>query len=134
MIEKKTRLQEATASEMKLHDDDPDHFEFALKFTYTLEYDTAPIEEKTGKDQNLKTMKSIIGIYTVADKYEIQRLIAPAGDYLSKIFTMQSHHEVLEAVIRAYYAVCTHPGQAIGNAMATLVLRKHSLLANIANF
>jgi hypothetical protein len=94
-------LQEATASEMELHDDDPDHFEIALKFMYTLEYDAAAIDTKVGAAQNLKKM-IIIGLYTVADKYDVHRLIVPAGNQFNKIFIVEADHDVLETVIRAY--------------------------------
>ena len=119
---------------MELHDDDADHLEFALNFIYTLDYDAAAIDKKVGAAQNLRKMMFIMGLYIVADKYDIQRLLAPAEAHFTKIFTAEPSHPILEAVIRAYYTVCTHPGHAIGHAIAIAVLQKHTSFARSSDF
>jgi hypothetical protein len=64
---------------MELHDDDLDHFQFALEVIYTLRYNNNAVNAITGKDKDFKRIEFAMGLYTVADKYKITRLIYPAA-------------------------------------------------------
>lgn len=88
---------------MTLHDDDPSHFEFALKFMYTLNYDISAIEEGSGKDNKSKRVEFAMGMCTIADKYDIKRLVQPAHDDLHQNVDAISDTKTLVAVIEAIY-------------------------------
>jgi hypothetical protein len=64
---------------MEFHDDEPDQFELALKFIYTPDYDRSIIETMVGDDKTQRILIAI-GLYQIADKYDITRLYAPTVD------------------------------------------------------
>lgn len=89
---------------MELYDDDPDHFEVALKFIYTVEYDKSAIGTMAGDDK-IRRVLIPMGIYTIADKYEITRLRSPVcDDVVATLHSTSDHNfEILRTVITAYY-------------------------------
>jgi hypothetical protein len=110
---------------MDLHEDHADHFEFALKYIYTLRSKTNEIEIEAGTDDDLKHLQLLMGVYTVADKYEIERLISPVQEKFREILAKAKDHEVLCSVIKTHYTTFGDPGHAIGNIVATSLLDHH---------
>ena len=76
----KTRLanvtKEAPENVIELHDDDPDHFEILLEYNYTYTYDKAAIEKLSSEDTS-KRIAIPIGVYAVADKYDVSSIHKP---------------------------------------------------------
>jgi hypothetical protein len=109
---------------MELHDDDPDHFEFVLKFIYTPEYSVQEIEAKTkiGNDAKKRQALFIVGAYIVADKYDIRRLLPPAANDLNRILTAKADTTILESIIEKHYSVCSIPGAPVGKAIAPTII------------
>jgi len=107
---------------MELHEDDPEHFEFVLKFIYTLNYDVNAIETAVGKDEKHEIVQYILGVYRVADKYDIGRLLGPAAAHLHKVLNTITEDSTLEFVVQHHYGSCSAPGHAAGNTIASTII------------
>jgi hypothetical protein len=109
---------------MELHDDDPDHFKFVLKFIYTPEYSVQEIEAKTkiGNDAKKRQTLFTVGAYIVADKYDIRRLLSPVANDLNRILTAKADTTILESIIEKHYSVCSTPGAPVGKAIAPTII------------
>ncbi|KAF2123058.1 hypothetical protein BDV96DRAFT_639606 [Lophiotrema nucula] len=121
-------FKEASENEMEFHEDDPDHFEFALKFIYTLEYDKDEIKRLTNNDPD-KQLLIPIGIHAVADKYSITKLIAPASDHIkSQLESLRHNYDQssLFAIISAYYETCADADSQVGQALVDILLTRYS--------
>jgi hypothetical protein len=108
---------------MELYDDEPDSFELALKFIYTLDYDKSTIETMAG-DNKIKRTLIAQGVYQVADKYDITRLYAPASDDVLATLksTPDSKFEILRKVIRSHYETCSGTDTPMGKAIISVML------------
>ncbi|KAF1939412.1 hypothetical protein EJ02DRAFT_457009 [Clathrospora elynae] len=93
------KIREATEGVMKLHDDDPQHFEVLLKFIYSDKYDKDAITQLAADDKN-KRVVIPIGVYAVADKYDVPKLYDPAAE---DVETLLHDTDVIEGAIHAHY-------------------------------
>jgi hypothetical protein len=126
--------QEAGEPTTELHDDDPDHFEFAHKFICSLAYDSKEVEIKSGNSDKPEEAKFITGVYTVEDKYNIWRLLQPATDHLGEALKVTPTKEVLESAIRAHYIPCSTPGSIAGKVVASTTIRYFRELVRTDDF
>jgi hypothetical protein len=111
---------------MEIHDDDPDNFEFVLRFIYTGDYDKDAIEKMSNGDK-AKRMSILLGIYAIADKYGIERLYAPAvDDVLTTLNSIPVHeiHDILLVVIHTHYETILDANTPIGKMLASFILDK----------
>ncbi|KAH6881990.1 hypothetical protein BKA58DRAFT_11610 [Alternaria rosae] len=69
---------------MELHEDDPEHFEFLLKFIYTGAYNKQEIT-KLAADDRSKRVLIPIGVHAVADKYNVAKLYEPAAENVKAV-------------------------------------------------
>lgn len=122
-------FQEATDSEMVLWDDDPDHFEFALKFMYTLEYDIDDI-----KDNKLARFALAKGVSMVADKYKIKRLVQSAAEDIKCILTHDLNSTTLSSIISHHYTMPTACDEEISHIVASHILQKHHTFVRCDEF
>jgi hypothetical protein len=76
-------------------------------------------------NDKFKQMQLIMGVYTIADKYDIERLIPPVKAKFKEILDKTQNHEVLSSVIRTHYSAFAEPGHNIGNLIATSLLGTH---------
>jgi hypothetical protein len=108
---------------MELHDDEPDQFELALKFIYTLNYDTSTINTMASSNKT-KRILIALGIYQIADKYDIIRLYAPASDDVFAMLrcTLDKNYEILREVIRTHYETCSSADTSMGKAITSVML------------
>jgi hypothetical protein len=108
---------------MELHDDDPDHFELALKFIYTLDYNKNTINTIAGSNK-AKRILIALGIYRIADKYDIIRLYAPASDDVLATLksTPDKSYAILREVIRFHYETCSSADTSMGKAITSVML------------
>jgi hypothetical protein len=111
---------------MELHDDNLDHFEFALKFMYTQHYDKDIIEILAGGDKTKRVLIPI-GIHAVADKYDIARLYEPAAkDFVSPFKTTPDlDNSLIKAVVHANYSSAARSDTAIGKSIGSIVLERY---------
>jgi hypothetical protein len=107
---------------MELYHDDPNHFEFALKFIYSLAYDSEKVNIKSSNSGKEEEVKFITGVYTVADKYDIWRLLQPAADHLGETLKATPTKEVLESAIRGHYSICSTSGSIAGKVVASTTI------------
>ena len=109
---------------MEIQDDDPDNFEFVLKFLYAGDYDTDAIE-KMSKGDKEKRISISLGIYLIADKYGIERLYASAaGDILLALKSVPIHemHETLLLVVNTHYETILDADTSIGKMLVSFIL------------
>ncbi|KAG9194857.1 hypothetical protein G6011_04892 [Alternaria panax] len=67
---------EASKSTIKVLDDDSQNFEYMLKFLYTMESVSLPLEKSdNAKGKIARDILIPIGIYILADKYKIAPLV-----------------------------------------------------------
>jgi hypothetical protein len=119
---------------MELHGDDPDHFKFALEFIYTQHYDHSVFNAITGKDDAFKRMQFAMGLYTVADKYKITRLMSPATNDLRSRLIISRNDEVLKSVIKAHYRSCSVPEHETGKIIAQTSIHNYHAFIRTADF
>jgi hypothetical protein len=62
-------FQEATEPVIEIHEDDPEQFEVMLKYLYTNKY-----ESPDGTTELARRFLILIGVHTLADKYDVERL------------------------------------------------------------
>ncbi|KAF2799325.1 hypothetical protein K505DRAFT_294799 [Melanomma pulvis-pyrius CBS 109.77] len=128
-------FQEASDSEMAIYDDDPEHFEFVLKFIYTEHYDKSAIEKISEGDVAKRTVIPI-GIYAIADKYDITRLYSPAAEDVLTTFksTPDDQHDVLRAAIQTHYEMSSRADMPMGNILASFVLEHRREFTKLEDF
>jgi hypothetical protein len=108
---------------MELHDEDPDHFEAALKFIYTLRYEPWPATS-TNEDKPT-SMRRDMGIHRTADKYNIERLLQPAMNNFQTTLDATKRVESLQDVITTHYSTVPRPSHAFGISIVSHLFRRH---------
>ncbi|KAF2643831.1 hypothetical protein P280DRAFT_546719 [Massarina eburnea CBS 473.64] len=116
-------FQEATDNTMELHDDDPDHFEFILKFIYTGCYDYEAVTQLANGD-TIKRGLTPVQIYVIADKYDVRRLYEPAMKEIETILKAEPRYDyvMLKAVIEEYYNSHGGGGSPLGLLISKVLL------------
>ncbi|KAJ4364906.1 hypothetical protein N0V95_000552 [Ascochyta clinopodiicola] len=113
-------FKEATTQVIELHDDDPDHFEFILKYIYTYRYDTGTIVKLAADDLKKRVMIPI-SVHAVADKYDVPRIYGPITiDIRSQLNTYA--FELIKTAISAHYASVTSVGGLMGKTFSSILL------------
>ncbi|KZM22069.1 uncharacterized protein EKO05_0007858 [Ascochyta rabiei] len=115
-----TLIQEAGTQVIELHDDDPDHFEFLLKYIYTYQYDTDTII-KLAMDDPERRVTIPISVYAVADKYDVPRIYDPITADVRSQLNIDAF-ELLEAAISTHYASVASVGGPLGKLFASILL------------
>jgi hypothetical protein len=85
---------------MELHEDDPDHFEFVLKFIYSEQYDSTAV--KTTADKGVDTLRSVVGVYRVADKYDVVKLLGPSVEHFQQVMSSIQDETMLVSAVEAF--------------------------------
>lgn len=118
-------LQEASEGVMELHEDDPEHFEFLLKFMYTGAYNRHEIAKFAGDDKTKRVLVPI-GIHAIADKYDVAKLYEPAAEDVKAVFMEASKgQDMLITAIRAHYGTEVNVDGAMGRLLTSVVFEKH---------
>ena len=112
---------------MKIHDDDPDHFEFILKHIYTQKFDAAAIDTLAAGDC-VRRITIPLEIYLVADKYNmpswfIRKIVADTENYLCdrKCYTFN----VLLSLVPLCYGMISKSDHPFGNMLVKEILRRN---------
>jgi hypothetical protein len=106
---------------MELHEDDPDHFEFVLKFIYSEQYGSTAV--KTTADKGVDTLRSVVGVYRVADKYDVVKLLGPSVEHFQQVMSSIQDETMLVSAVEAFYDFCPVPGHPAGKALASTIIR-----------
>jgi hypothetical protein len=112
---------------VELGGDDPAHFEFAIKFMYTLDYHTAgaEAEAEAAPDAQLTRLQFIIGVGKVAQKYKIPTLLKHAIDDLVTRVNNIKDIALLEPILTVYYSKDVSPGTQIGEILTNASVLTH---------
>ncbi|KAF2030397.1 hypothetical protein EK21DRAFT_111920 [Setomelanomma holmii] len=117
-------FKEATKNTMQLYDDDPELSELVLKFIYTETYELETITKMAAQDK-IKRVLVPIGLYIVADKYEVARLYNPATadiQYVFGFFQPSNNFEVLKAAITACFDIVRVVDAPLNKIITTFVM------------
>lgn len=124
-----TTIQEASGTVMELYDDDPDHFEFFLKYMYTGIYDKDAISKLADGDA-VKRATIPIGINVVADKYDVPDIRKTITQDVKELFKACSSEAAL-AVVHAFYEDRVTTNTDIGQVISSAILNGHPQLSVI---
>lgn len=115
---------------MEVRDDNPNYFRWLLRYMYTHDYD----KEFTTKLDELDTAQrvtTLIGIYIVADKYDVlviyERVTKDVEAILKdkKICTP----DVLQAAVKMYYEDCAASSTTMTKIIVSAALRNYNKLS-----
>jgi hypothetical protein len=116
-------VKEDTSNEITVHDDDPELFEFALKCLYGFPYGIEGLKkDENFQDTGLKEVIIPIGIFKIADKYDIPELRKAATQDLQDTLRYIDKPDIFEAAINTYYAVYHQKNSPIGQILASEAL------------
>ncbi|KAH6625368.1 hypothetical protein C7974DRAFT_276648, partial [Boeremia exigua] len=121
-------FREVSESVMEFHYDDPDHFEFCLKFIYTQDYDEDAIASMgEGASSVLERVLFIIGVYAMADKYDVPVLCEHATkDVQRYLIEKPPSQRDWVTIIRKYYDKVATANGPFGNALVSGILKAQS--------
>ena len=109
---------------MEIHDNEPDQFEFLLKYLYTYYYDGAAIDKLSEGDKT-KRMLFIIGLHALMEKYDIpcisDHIVLDLHEQMKLHDTIEDNS--LQALLSAHYNIAVAVGGAMGRALADCVLQ-----------
>jgi len=127
-------LQEASEGIMELHEDDPEYFEFLLKFMYTGAYNKHEIAKLAGDDK-IKRVLVPIGVHAIADKYDVAKLYEPAAEDVKAVLVEAAKDkEMLITAIHAHYGTEVNVDGAMGRLITSVVFEKHQDLVRTKDF
>lgn len=107
---------------MTLHDDNPGHFEFFLKFMYTHHYDKDAIDKLAAGDKN-RRVSVPSEIHAVADKYDMPHLLEPIARDVEELLAgeVPCTLDLLQTLIPAYYEAVTNVGSPLGKIFVSKI-------------
>lgn len=116
---------------MTTHDDDPDLFEFLLKYMYTYKYDRDALDKLTGQDPVKRVLAPVV-LYAIADKYDLPAIysdIIKDMEYLLDEST-NTTELYLSAIIETHYGACASVDTALGDFIAYKCLHSQEFLGS----
>ncbi|KAF2000824.1 hypothetical protein P154DRAFT_575535 [Amniculicola lignicola CBS 123094] len=130
-------FKEATATEITLHDDDPELFEILLKFVYTAVYDTKAIEtyssmqfkalKETSRSLSNCTIDSMVGLAILSDKYDFSRINEHIALHFSNFFVGVSswgQEACWKRAVTGYFSAIPRHNTPFGLAIAGVALEE----------
>jgi hypothetical protein len=111
---------------MTVHDDDPEYFEFFLKFMYTHHYDKDAIVKLAGGDKN-RRVSIPFEIHAVADKYDMPILLDPIAKDVKELLAddLQCTLKLLQTLIPAHYKSVSSAGGPVGKIIVSKIQTKY---------
>ncbi|KAH8641632.1 hypothetical protein IG631_04573 [Alternaria alternata] len=128
-------FKEASKSTIQLHEDNPECFEFLLNFIYTGIYDKDEIARLAGSD-NLRRVLIPIGIYAVADKYDVVPIYGPAAEDVKTVLmsAAKDREDMLTTAIKAYYGTEVKTDGSMGRLITAVIFKQYKDLLNTEGF
>lgn len=110
---------------MTVHDDDPEYFEFFLKFIYTHHYDKDAIVKLAAGD-TARRVSIPSEIHVVADKYDMPLLIKPILKDVEELLAgeVPCTLTLLQSLIPAYYKAVSNVGSHLGKIFVSTIETK----------
>jgi hypothetical protein len=136
-------LQEAKSGVIHVHDDDPIYFEILLRYLYEHKWDIATAQKKKAV-KTWGSMSSLtltaIGVYSLADKYEIEGLRACAIDQIpspsspSNPYLGAATLSDMSEVINTHYSKCIQSNCAMGRKLCLSIIKWMPEIAKLDSF
>ena len=124
--------QEAADAVLELHDDDPEHFDYFLKFIYNSDYDyDAP--EKLADGDPAKLAAILVGLHALVDKYDVPKICFILKLSLKSSLDMHggdNESALSRAAVRARYGHYSEVKPAIGKLKTSAVLSHNQKFYN----
>ena len=130
---KLSTFQEATENTMTCEGDDPDQFEFLLKFMYTEDYDMDAIK-KLAAGNTTRRVAFPIELHAIADKYDVCHLLEATLHDVADLLQYEDSLDMLRALISVHYKSVSIADSAIGNILTTKLLTQHRTFASTDEF
>lgn len=107
---------------MTVHDDNPEYFEFFLKFMYTHYYDKDAIVKLAAENSTRRVMIPS-EIFIVADKYDMPLLAEPIAQDIEGLLAndILCTLSLLKTVISAHYKQASSPGGPVGKILVSKI-------------
>jgi len=128
-------LQEASASTIEVHDDDPETFQGMMEFFYSNSMDSR--FRLKGKDCRIysnsipNVLLPLIHLHALADKYDakaLQEATSNSAEEITKSYPYELTAKDAELMIKAHYPFCTSVMGDMGQVITKFILRKESAL------
>ncbi|RYN44530.1 hypothetical protein AA0114_g9949 [Alternaria tenuissima] len=128
-------FKEASESTIELHEDKPEYFDFLLKFIYTGIYDKDEIVRLAGSD-DCKCVLIPIGIYAVADKYDVAQIYEPAAEDIKAVLmnAVKDRKDILTTSIKAHYGTEVKADGPMGRLITAVIFEHHNDLLDTEDF
>ena len=112
---------------MEIHDDNPDHFEFILKYMYTHCFDADAIETLAA-GSSTQQMTILLGIYLVADKYNLHiSIVRDINIHAASILRGQNTLEEHLSLVPVCYGMISEAEHPFRTQLVTKILREFRL-------
>jgi len=134
-------LQEASASTIEVHDDDPETFQVMMEFFYSNSMD--PKFNIKDKDCRLyancipNVLLPLIRLHALADKYDakvLQEATSNSAKEITKSYPYEFTAKDAELLIKAHYPFCTSVMGDMGQVITDFILRKKPVLIGTEAF
>ncbi|KAF2867727.1 BTB/POZ protein, partial [Massariosphaeria phaeospora] len=120
-------FKESTDHVIELHDDDPYCFETMMRYLYTFNWEEPKTEAWKPRSNLGRGALTAIGVYSLADKYDIEALRKSALRQLSVAARNVAREPLswmdFDMIIKTYYPSCDQVGSDIGLEIAAAVLQ-----------
>ncbi|CAN9202243.1 unnamed protein product [Alternaria alternata] len=128
-------FREASESTIELHEDNPEYFGFFLKFIYTGIYDKDEIARLAGSDHSKRVLIPI-GIYAVADKYDVAQIYEPAAEDVKVVLmnAVKDREGILTTPIKAHYGTEVKADGFMGRVITAVIFEQYNDLLNTEKF
>jgi len=121
LISTKPLFQEASQNTIEVLDDDPQNFELMLKFIYTMDLVPLQTDRPTPALKLKLDILDPIGVYILADKYEVIPLLVRTCSQVKDAMATHSgilNGNVINQIITAYYDRCPRVQSSMGITIA----------------
>lgn len=129
--------QEASSDKIDVHDDDPVYFEVFLRYLYDRKWHGATASKKEhnlGKNTgDLSKVLTAVGVYCLADKYDVDGLSALAIDQVSETaripvnnYSNYSLDTNVTQLVRAHYNHCVKGDCGMDRKICRLIVKQAS--------
>lgn len=122
-----TTKQEASASTMDIHDNDPAHFETLLKYMHTLEYDKDTIAVLANGDL-IQELLVLANLCAIADKYDVSIILESiAQDVRLKLLALEKKDgKHLNKIVSSHYENTVETGGTLVSVIAAYVIESYT--------
>ncbi|KAF3031912.1 hypothetical protein E8E11_000074 [Didymella keratinophila] len=128
-------FKEAGEAAIEVHDHVPEHLDLMLKYVYKNDYNHKAIEARGSNDgSGSKGIALIMGLLTIADKYDIRTLVDDTTNHLQVLLSGAKDFTVIEAAVHKHYESDPGPNTAQGKIIASTLVEFRSMYLDTEDF